>query len=109
MVWTQLLTLDGEHQICEPTRLRYRIPHVAGQHTRHARQVTLQLPAEWSGADAIHRAFERLQALPAHDWPAWPVHHNESSVTPVLTAARKRPQRHQRSDTAPHNNPNNAH
>ena len=44
MVWTQLLTLDGEHQICEPKRLRYRILHVAGQLTRHARQTTLHPP-----------------------------------------------------------------
>jgi hypothetical protein len=66
MVWTQLLTLDGEHQICEPKRLRYRILHVAGQLTRHARQVTLHLPADWPWVDAILRAFKRLQALPAH-------------------------------------------
>jgi hypothetical protein len=66
MVWTQLLTLDREHQICEPKRLRYRILHVAGQLTRHARQVTLHLPADWPWVDAILRAFKRLQALPAH-------------------------------------------
>jgi hypothetical protein len=26
MVWTQQLALDGEHRICEPKQLRYRIP-----------------------------------------------------------------------------------
>jgi hypothetical protein len=66
MVWTQLLTLDGEHRLCEPKRLRYRILHVAGQLTRHARQVTLHLPADWPWAGAILRAFKRLQALPTH-------------------------------------------
>jgi hypothetical protein len=65
MVWTQLLTLDGEHQLCEPKRLRYRILHVAGQLTRHARRVTLHLPADWPWAAAILRAFKRLQTLPA--------------------------------------------
>jgi hypothetical protein len=65
MTWMQLLTLDGEHQICEPKRLRYRILHVAGQLTRHARQITLHLPADWPWAGAILRAFKRLQALPA--------------------------------------------
>ena len=65
MVWTQLLTLDGEHRLCEPKRLRYRILHVGGQLTRHARRVTLHLPADWPWADAILRAFKRLQALPA--------------------------------------------
>jgi len=66
-IWTQLLTLDGEHQICEPKRLRYRILHVAGQLTRHARRVTLHLPADWPWADAILRAFLRLQTLPVPD------------------------------------------
>lgn len=65
IVWTQLLTLDGEHQICEPKRLRYRILHVAGQLTRHARRTTLHLPADWPWAGAILRAFKRLQAIPA--------------------------------------------
>jgi len=65
-VWTQLLTLDGEHQVCEPKRLRYRILHVAGQLTRHARRMTLHLPADWPWAEAILHAFERLQALPAY-------------------------------------------
>jgi Transposase DDE domain group 1 len=66
MIWTQQLTLDGEHAICEPKRLRYRILHVAGQLTRHARRTTLHLPADWPWAGAILRAFKRLQALPAY-------------------------------------------
>lgn len=66
MVWTQILALDGEHAISEPKRLRYRILHVAGQVTRHARRSTLHLPADWPWADAILRAFKRLQALPAY-------------------------------------------
>jgi hypothetical protein len=65
MVWTQLLCLDSEHRACEPKRLRYRILHVAGQLTRHARRVTLHLPADWPWAGAVMRAFKRLQALPA--------------------------------------------
>ena len=66
MVFTQLLTLDGEHSLAEPKRLRYRILHVAGQITRHARQTTLHLPADWPWAAAILRAFKRLHALPAY-------------------------------------------
>jgi hypothetical protein len=65
MTWTQLLTLAGEQQISEPKRLRYRILHVAGQITRHARTTTLHLPADWPWTAAIVTAFERLQALPA--------------------------------------------
>jgi hypothetical protein len=66
MVWTQQLALDGEHTISEPKRLRYRILHVAGQLTRHARRTTLHLPADWPWAAAILRAFKRLQTLPAY-------------------------------------------
>jgi hypothetical protein len=63
--WTQLLLFDGEHRLCEPKRLRYRLLHVAGRVTRHARRLTLHLPAEWPWAAAIARAFKRLDALPA--------------------------------------------
>ena len=66
IVWTQQLTLDGEHAICEPKRLRYRILHVAGQLTRHARRITLHLPADWPWGAAILRAFKRLEVLPAY-------------------------------------------
>jgi hypothetical protein len=65
MVWTQLLCLDGEHKICEPKRLRYRILHIAGQLTRHARRHTLHLPADWPWANAILQAFQRLRMPPA--------------------------------------------
>jgi hypothetical protein len=64
-VWTQQLTLEGEHRICEPKRLRYRILHVAARRTRHARRSTLHLPADWPWTAAIMRAFKRLDALPA--------------------------------------------
>jgi hypothetical protein len=50
---------------CEPKRLRYRLPHVAGRLTRHARRLTLHLPADWPWAAALARAVQRLDALPA--------------------------------------------
>ena len=64
-VWTQQLCLDGAHAVSEPKRLRYRILHVAGRLTRHARRLTLHLPADWPWKGAITRAFQRLDALPA--------------------------------------------
>jgi Transposase DDE domain group 1 len=64
-VWTQLLLFDGQHAVCEPKRLRYRLLHVAGKLTRHARRLTLHLPADWPWAAAIAKAFKRLAALPA--------------------------------------------
>ena len=64
-VWTQELCFDGEHRVCEPKRLRYRLLHVAGKLTCHARQRTLHLPADWPWTAAIAKAFKRLAALPA--------------------------------------------
>jgi hypothetical protein len=65
-VWTQQLCLDGAHARCEPKRLRYRILHVAARLTRHARRLTLHLPADWPWSAALIRAFTRLEALPAY-------------------------------------------
>lgn len=64
-VWSQQLLFSGEHARCEPKRLRYRLLHVAARVTRHARRVTLHLPADWPWAGAIERAFKRLATLPA--------------------------------------------
>ncbi len=64
-VWTQLLLFDGKHAVCEPKRLRYRLLHVAGKLTRHARQLTLHLPADWPWSAVIAKAFKRLAALGA--------------------------------------------
>jgi hypothetical protein len=64
-VWTQLLLFDGDHSLCEPKRLRYRLLHVAARLTRHARRLTLHLPADWPWAGAIAQAFKRLAALGA--------------------------------------------
>jgi hypothetical protein len=63
-VWAQQLLFDGDHQRCEPKRLRYRLLHVAARLTRHARRLTLHLPADWPWADAIAQAFKRLATLP---------------------------------------------
>jgi hypothetical protein len=67
MVWAQQLLLDGEHRIAEPKRLRYRILHVAGQITRHARRTTLHLPADWPWAAAQHPATTRHEPDPPLD------------------------------------------
>jgi hypothetical protein len=64
-VWTQLLLFDGEHAVCEPKRLRYRLLHCAGRLTFHARQARLQLPRSWPWASELATAFQRLAALPA--------------------------------------------
>jgi hypothetical protein len=58
-------TLLDELARCEPKRLRYRLLHVAGRITRHARRLRLHLPRGWPWGNALVRAFERLQALPA--------------------------------------------
>ena len=65
VAWTQALLLDGALATAEPKTLRYRLLHVAGQITRHARRLTLHLPATWPWIDHLIRAARRLDALPA--------------------------------------------
>ena len=65
VAWTKNLLLDGELALCEPKRLRYRLLHVAGRIVRHAGGISLRLPRRWPWADALVRAFARLQALPS--------------------------------------------
>jgi hypothetical protein len=64
LAWTQRLLLTGELARCEPKRLRYRLLHVAGRLTRHARQLRLHLPRGWAWGEPLLQAFARLRALP---------------------------------------------
>jgi hypothetical protein len=64
LVWAQRLLLKGELARCEPKRLRYRLLHVAGRLTRHARRLRLHLPRGWAWGEALLQAFARLRALP---------------------------------------------
>lgn len=64
LAWTQRLLLDGELARCEPKRLRYRLLHVAGRLTRHARRLRLHLPHGWAWGETLLQAFARLRALP---------------------------------------------
>jgi hypothetical protein len=62
--WAQALLLEGELAVAEPKTLRYRLWHVAGRISRHARRLRLRLPRTWPWAAALVRAFTRLRALP---------------------------------------------
>jgi hypothetical protein len=64
LAWTKRLLLEGELARCEPKRLRYRLLHVAGRLTRHARRLRLHLPRGWAWGEALLQAFARLRALP---------------------------------------------
>ncbi len=64
LAWTQRLLLTDELARCEPKRLRYRLLHVAGRLTRHARRLRLHLPRGWAWGEALLQAFARLRALP---------------------------------------------
>jgi hypothetical protein len=63
VAWTQTLLLDGELAVAEPKTLRYRLWHVAGRITRHARRVWLRLQRTWPWAGDLVAAFTRLRAL----------------------------------------------
>jgi len=64
LVWTQRLLLSGELARCEPKRLRYRLLHVAGRLTQHARRLRLHLPRGWAWGEPLLQAFTRLRTLP---------------------------------------------
>ena len=64
LAWTQRLLLSGELARCEPKRLRYRLLHVAGRLSRHARRLRLHLPRGWAWSTELLQAFARLRALP---------------------------------------------
>jgi hypothetical protein len=64
VTWAQTLLLDGDLAVAEPKTLRYRLWHVAGRITRHARRVRLRLQRTWPWAGDLVAAFTRLRALP---------------------------------------------
>jgi len=49
VVWTQALLLDGHLAVAEPKTLRYRLWHVAGQISRHARRLRFGCSAAGPG------------------------------------------------------------
>jgi hypothetical protein len=65
LTWLKRLLLTGQLARCEPKRLRYRILHVAGRLSFHARTATLHIQASWPWATELTSAFERLASLPA--------------------------------------------
>ncbi|MDP9256016.1 MAG: IS1380 family transposase [Actinomycetota bacterium] len=65
IAWTQALLLDGALATAEPKTLRYRLLHIAGQITRHARRTRLHIPTAWPWATSLLGAARRLDALPA--------------------------------------------
>jgi hypothetical protein len=64
LAWTRVLLLDGEHQLAEPKKLRYRLLHVAARLIRTARRTCLRIAQQWPWAHDLATAFARLAALP---------------------------------------------
>jgi hypothetical protein len=62
--WLCLLALDGEEAKATPKTLRYRILHVPARLVRGGRRRRLKIPATWPWAEAVVRAFGRIQVLP---------------------------------------------
>jgi hypothetical protein len=62
--WLCLLALDGELAKATPKTLRDRILHVPARLVRGQRRRRLKIPTTWPWANAIVRAFTRIQALP---------------------------------------------
>jgi hypothetical protein len=64
LVWTRLLTLDGDLAHAEPKRLRYCLLHTAAEIVRTSRQRWLRVNDDWPWAAQLVGAFERLHHLP---------------------------------------------
>jgi hypothetical protein len=65
IAWTQRLLLTGQLAKAEPKRLRYRLLHVAGRLSFHARTATLRIQHDWRWATDLANAFHKLKTLPA--------------------------------------------
>ena len=62
--WTQrLLLANTPARRWEPKRLRYRLLHLAGRITRHARRTRLHLPASWPWRHELVNAWHALGAI----------------------------------------------
>ena len=62
--WTRrLLLADTPARRWEPKRLRYRLLHVAGKLTRHARRTRLHLPAAWPWRHELVNAWQQLSTI----------------------------------------------
>jgi hypothetical protein len=63
LAWTRGLLLSGSLVIAEVKRLRYTLLHTAARLVRSGRQMTLRLQRSWPWAEAIARAFERVELI----------------------------------------------
>lgn len=64
--WLRLLTLhdDAELQVAEPNAMRYRLYHLPGRLTRHARYRVLAIERTWPWAWVFTLCWRRLAELP---------------------------------------------
>lgn len=64
--WLRLLTLhdDEELQVAEPNTMRYRLYHLPGRLTRHARYRVLAIERTWPWARAFTACWHRIAELP---------------------------------------------
>jgi hypothetical protein len=73
LAWTQVLVLGGEHQLAEPTKLRYRLLHVATRPPRYY-NLASEPPDQPSTRDTEKptHLLERRRCPPATTRPATP-------------------------------------
>jgi hypothetical protein len=63
MVFTQVLTLDGDLRLAEPQQLRYKLLHAPARIVRSGRRLRLRIQHDWPWAKELVAAFARLWAL----------------------------------------------
>lgn len=64
LAWLKLLALDGDLAKAEPITLRYRILHAAARLVHGGRRRRWKFAANWPWAEAITRAWQRINTLP---------------------------------------------
>jgi hypothetical protein len=64
IAWTQTTLLDADLDSAEPSKLRYRLLHVAARITRGQRRLFVRIDRAWPWRHQLAAAFARLHALP---------------------------------------------
>jgi Transposase DDE domain group 1 len=64
LCWLKLIAMNSDLARAEPKTLRYRVLNAAARLVRGGRRRRWKIPANWSWAEAITRAWQRITALP---------------------------------------------
>ena len=61
--WFQLLCCDGYWSLARPKALRWGLFHAPGRIVRSGRRILVRILEHWPEADALLRAYRRIEAI----------------------------------------------